>query len=143
MSGHFTVGDYLLARLAEIGIRHVFGVPGDYSLAFLDHIMDSEQITWVGNANELNAAYAADGYARVNGAGALLTVYGAGELSAINGIAGAYAEYVPVIHVVGAPATSAQRARALVHHTLGAWGLRDYHPRGTDHLSRRRHQPGQ
>jgi indolepyruvate decarboxylase len=126
VSGHFTVGDYLLARLAEIGIRHVFGVPGDYNLAFLDHIMDSEQITWVGNANELNAAYAADGYARVNGAGALLTVYGAGELSAINGIAGAYAEYVPVIHVVGAPATSAQRARALVHHTLGDGNYRHF-----------------
>ena len=110
MPDRFTTGDYLLTRLAEIGIRHVFGVPGDYNLAFLDHVLDSEQLTWVGNANELNAAYAADGYARIHGAAALLTSYGVGELSAINGIAGAYAEYVPVIHVVGAPTTSAQRA---------------------------------
>jgi indolepyruvate decarboxylase len=117
--GDFTVGDYLLTRLAGIGIRHLFGIPGDYNLAFLDHVLDGDQVTWVGNANELNAAYAADGYARVNGAGALLTTYGVGELSAINGIAGAYAEYLPVIHVVGAPATAAQRTGALNHHTLG------------------------
>ncbi|HEY4462519.1 MAG TPA: thiamine pyrophosphate-binding protein, partial [Streptosporangiaceae bacterium] len=113
------MSDYLLTRLAAIGIGHVFGVPGDYNLAFLDHVLDSEQLAWVGDANELNAAYAADGYARVHGAGALVTSYGVGELSAINGIAGAYAEYVPVIHVVGAPATSAQRAGAPVHHTFG------------------------
>ncbi|GGM72439.1 indolepyruvate decarboxylase [Longimycelium tulufanense] len=119
MTHSFTVGDYLLDRLAEIGVRHLFGVPGDYNLAFLDHVMDHEDITWVGNANELNAAYAADGYARVNGVGALLTTYGVGELSAINGIAGSYAEYVPVVHVVGAPSTTTQRAGALVHHSLG------------------------
>ncbi|MEU6773244.1 alpha-keto acid decarboxylase family protein [Streptomyces sp. NPDC046759] len=122
----FTVGDYLLARLTEIGVRHVFGVPGDYNMAFLDHIMEHDRISWVGNANELNAAYAADGYARVNGAGALLTTYGVGELSAINGIAGAYAEYVPVIHIVGAPSTAAQQARALLHHTLGDGDYRHF-----------------
>jgi len=126
MSGEFTVGDYLLSRLAEIGVRHVFGVPGDYNLAFLDHIVDSGEISWVGNANELNAAYAADGYARVTGAGALLTTYGVGELSAINGLAGSYAEYVPVIHIVGAPSTAAQRARALSHHTLGDGDYRHF-----------------
>ena len=126
MPDTFTVGDYLLTRLAEIGIRHVFGVPGDYNLAFLDHVLDSAQLTWVGNANELNAAYAADGYARVHGAGAVLTTYGVGELSAINGIAGAYAEYVPVIHVVGAPATSAQRAGTPLHHTFGDGDYRHF-----------------
>jgi indolepyruvate decarboxylase len=122
----FTVGDYLISRLTEIGIRHLFGVPGDYNLAFLDHVADSGQIAWVGNANELNAAYAADGYARVNGAGALLTTYGVGELSAFNGLAGSYAEYVPVIHVVGAPSTSAQRAGSLKHHTLGDGDYRHF-----------------
>jgi indolepyruvate decarboxylase len=119
MSDGFTVGDYLLTRLSEIGIRHVFGVPGDYNLAFLDHVLDHEDIDWVGTANELNAAYAADGYARVTGVGALLTVYGVGELSAITGVAGSYAEYVPVIHIVGAPSTAARKTGALVHHTLG------------------------
>jgi indolepyruvate decarboxylase len=119
VSASFTVADYLLARLAELGVRHLFGVPGDYTLPFLDHVIGHPQIAWVGNANELNAAYAADGYARVNGIGAVATTFGVGELSAINGIAGSYAEYVPVIHIVGAPSASAQAARALVHHTLG------------------------
>lgn len=119
MHHHSTVGDYLLARLADIGVRELFGVPGDYNLAFLDHVIGHRSIRWVGTAGELGAAYAADGYARINGAGALLTTYGVGELSAINGIAGACAEHLPVIHVVGAPSTSAQRAGAVLHHTLG------------------------
>lgn len=114
-----TVAEYILHRLAEAGVRHMFGVPGDYNLHFLDYVMQSERITWVGNANELNAAYAADGYARVNGLGGLLTTFGVGELSAINGIAGSYAEYLPVIHVVGAPSTALQRQQTLLHHTLG------------------------
>ncbi|WON75737.1 alpha-keto acid decarboxylase family protein [Serratia sp. UGAL515B_01] len=119
MSRNYTVADYLLDRLAQIGIRHFFGVPGDYNLQFLDHVIDHPQITWVGCANELNAAYAADGYARCKPAAALLTTFGVGELSAINGIAGSYAEYLPVIHVVGAPALRAQHAGDLLHHSLG------------------------
>ncbi|WP_346825790.1 alpha-keto acid decarboxylase family protein [Serratia inhibens] len=119
MSKSYTVADYLLDRLAQIGIRHFFGVPGDYNLQFLDHVIAHPQITWVGCANELNAAYAADGYARCKPAGALLTTFGVGELSAVNGIAGSYAEYLPVIHVVGAPALRAQRAGDLLHHSLG------------------------
>lgn len=119
MNKNYTVADYLLDRLAQIGIRHFFGVPGDYNLQFLDHVIDHSQITWVGCANELNAAYAADGYARCKPAAALLTTFGVGELSAVNGIAGSYAEYLPVIHVVGAPALRAQRAGELLHHSLG------------------------
>ncbi|MDC6118109.1 thiamine pyrophosphate-binding protein [Serratia rubidaea] len=115
----YTVADYLLDRLAQIGIRHLFGVPGDYNLHFLDHVIDHPQIRWVGCANELNAAYAADGYARCQPAAALLTTFGVGELSAVNGIAGSYAEYLPVIHLVGAPTLRAQRAGDMVHHTLG------------------------
>ncbi|QCA03652.1 indolepyruvate decarboxylase [Pantoea vagans] len=122
----FTVGDYLLTRLQEMGIKHLFGVPGDYNLQFLDCVIDHPEISWVGCANELNAAYAADGYARCNGAGALLTTFGVGELSAINGIAGSYAEYLPVIHIVGAPATSAQLQGDCVHHSLGDGDFRHF-----------------
>ena len=60
----YTVGNYLLDRLTELGIRDIFGVPGDYNLKFLDHVMTHKELNWIGNANELNAAYAADGYAR-------------------------------------------------------------------------------
>lgn len=114
-----TVGDYLLTRLKELGIEHIFGVPGDYNLGFLDQVVNYPGLEWVGTCNELNGAYAADGYARIKGASALVTTFGVGELSAINGIAGSYAEYIPVVHIVGVPAISIQKNKALVHHTLG------------------------
>lgn len=119
MQTPYSVADYLLDRLAGCGVGHLFGVPGDYNLQFLDHVIEHPNVCWVGCANELNAAYAADGYARVSGVGALLTTFGVGELSAINGIAGSYAEYVPVLHIVGAPCRGAQRRGELMHHTLG------------------------
>ncbi|MEO3991825.1 alpha-keto acid decarboxylase family protein [Pseudocitrobacter cyperus] len=119
MQTSYTVADYLLDRLADCGVSHLFGVPGDYNLQFLDHVIAHPALRWVGCANELNAAYAADGYARVQGCGALLTTYGVGELSALNGVAGSFAEYVPVLHIVGAPCTGAQRNQELLHHTLG------------------------
>ncbi|EKC2243672.1 indolepyruvate decarboxylase [Salmonella enterica] len=127
MQNPYTVADYLLDRLAGCGIGHLFGVPGDYNLQFLDHVIDHPTLRWVGCANELNAAYAADGYARMSGAGALLTTFGVGELSAINGIAGSYAEYVPVLHIVGAPCSAAQQCGELMHHTLGDGDFRHFY----------------
>jgi TPP-dependent 2-oxoacid decarboxylase len=118
MSSH-TVSDYLLGRLAELGADTIFGVPGDYTLQLLDHIVEHGQVSWTGCTNELNAGYAADGYARIRGIGALCTTFGVGELSAINAIAGSYAEYVPVVHIVGAPASGVQAAQRVVHHSLG------------------------
>ncbi|MGE6295915.1 alpha-keto acid decarboxylase family protein [Guptibacillus hwajinpoensis] len=119
MQQTYTVGNYLLDRLSELGIRHMFGVPGDYNLAFLDTVLEDGKMEWIGNANELNAAYAADGYGRINGAGALVTTFGVGELSAVNGIAGAYAERVPVVKITGTPTTAVMNNGSLVHHTLG------------------------
>ena len=116
---NYTVGDYLLDRLCELGVTEVFGVPGDFNLAFLDHVVAHNRIRWVGNANELNAGYAADGYGRLRGMSALITTFGVGELSAANAIAGSYAEHVPVVHIVGAPSKDAQGARRVVHHSLG------------------------
>lgn len=115
----YTVGDYLLDRLAELNVTDVFGVPGDFNLEFLDHVLAHPTIRWVGNANELNAGYAADGYGRLRGMSALITTFGVGELSAANAIAGSYAEHVPVVHIVGAPSKDAQVARRVVHHSLG------------------------
>ncbi|EGG4324284.1 alpha-keto acid decarboxylase family protein [Salmonella enterica] len=127
MQNPYTVADYLLDRLAGCGIGHLFGVPGDYNLQFLDHVIDHPTLRWVGCANELNAAYAADGYARMSGTGVLLTTFGVGELSAINGIAGSYAEYVPVLHIVGAPCSAAQQRGELMHHTLGDGDFRHFY----------------
>src|SRR3990167_1780087 len=114
-----TIGDYLLLRLKELGIDDIFGVPGDYNLGFLDQIAAYKGMEWIGTCNELNGAYASDGYARIKGVGALVTTFGVGELSAINGIAGAYAEYIPIVNIVGVPATSIQDRKSIVHHTLG------------------------
>ncbi|KAK2871852.1 hypothetical protein FQN49_002763 [Arthroderma sp. PD_2] len=112
------VVEYLFKRLYQMGIRSVHGVPGDYNLAALDYLPQSG-LHWVGNCNELNAGYAADGYARINGMAALITTFGVGELSALNAIAGAYSEYVPIVHIVGQPSTTSQKDGMLLHHTLG------------------------
>ncbi|GCD43478.1 alpha-keto acid decarboxylase family protein [Streptomyces paromomycinus] len=113
-----TVADYLLRRLRELDVEHLFGVPGDYNLGFLDQVTAFPGLDWVGTCNELDAAYAADGYARLRGAAALVTTFGVGELSAVNGVAGAYAERVPVVAVTGMPATEVAASGRPVHHTL-------------------------
>lgn len=113
-----TIGDYLLKRLKEIGIAHIIGVPGDYNLQFLEQIDAEEDISFVGTCNELNAAYAAEGYSRQKGVSALLTTYGVGELSAICGVAGAAAEHIPMVCITGAPPLYASQQNYLMHHTL-------------------------
>ncbi|GEN48215.1 alpha-keto acid decarboxylase family protein [Ligilactobacillus pobuzihii] len=115
----YTVGDYLLDVVHALGTDKVFGVPGDYNLQFLDHITARNDMKWIGDANELNAAYLTDGYARKNGFGALVTTFGVGELSALNGLAGAMSEHVPVLEIVGSPRTNVQKDQQLVHHTSG------------------------
>ncbi|KAJ9401370.1 hypothetical protein DTO282F9_1567 [Paecilomyces variotii] len=111
------VAGYLFHRLRQMGVGSVHGVPGDYNLTLLDYV-EPAGLRWVGNANELNAAYATDGYARIKGIGALVTTFGVGELSAANAIAGAYTERAPVVHIVGTPARELQDARKLIHHTF-------------------------
>ncbi|ENW78765.1 hypothetical protein F909_03727 [Acinetobacter sp. ANC 3929] len=112
------IGDFLNLRLKQMGIQHLFGVPGDFNLSYLEQVEAGAQLEFIGNCNELNAAYAADGYARINGFAALTTTYGVGDLSAINGIAGAYAENVPVVHISGIPPLHVVQKGTLVHHTL-------------------------
>jgi indolepyruvate decarboxylase len=121
-SAEITVAEYLLLRLKEIGVDHLFGVPGDFVLGFFNEVLKSE-VKYVGTCNELNAAYAADGYARIRGIGAFASTYGVGELSAINGVAGAFAERVPVVVITGSPATINFRTRPLLHHTLGDYQI--------------------
>lgn len=114
-----TLGKYLFERLKQVGVQTIFGLPGDFNLSLLDKIEEVSDMKWAGNANELNAAYAADGYSRIKGLGCLITTFGVGELSALNGIAGSYAEHVGVLHVVGTPSLASQAKQLLLHHTLG------------------------
>ncbi|OQD62645.1 hypothetical protein PENPOL_c011G02539 [Penicillium polonicum] len=119
------LAEYLFRRIHELGIRSIFGVPGDYNLKSLDYITPCG-LNWVGNVNELNGGYAADGYARIKGIGAIMTTLGVGELSAINALAGACAELVPVIHIVGYPSTIVQKKRLPMHHTLADGDFRRF-----------------
>ena len=114
-----SVADYIVERLAAEGISHCFGVAGDYVFPICDAVDNSAKAKWIGCANELNASYAADGYARIRGAAMLVTTYGVGELSALNGVMGAKAERSLVFHVVGMPSIQHQRVRKITHHTLG------------------------
>ncbi|KKB25748.1 alpha-keto acid decarboxylase family protein [Staphylococcus carnosus] len=120
------VGEYLMDCLINTGVEKVFGVPGDFNLAFLDDIISRDDIEWVGNTNELNASYAADGYARMKGISAMVTTFGVGELSAVNGIAGSYAERVPVVAITGAPTRAVEDAGKYVHHSLGEGTFDNY-----------------
>ncbi|KAM9898588.1 hypothetical protein OXX79_006230, partial [Metschnikowia pulcherrima] len=105
------LGEYLFLRIVQANpkIRSIFGIPGDFNLALLEHLYaDSvgEKVEFVGFCNELNAAYAADGYAKIiESLSVLITTFGVGELSALNGIAGAFAEYAPILHIVGTSST--------------------------------------
>ncbi len=114
-----TVAAYTLSRLAALGIDKVFGVPGDYAFSVDDAVETIDGLQWVACANELNAAYAADGYARIRGAAILSTTYGVGELSALNGVMGSRAHRLPVFHIVGMPSERIQQLGLITHHNLG------------------------
>ena len=114
-----TIGDFLLRRLEEAGVGHLFGVPGDFNLELLQQLEDTGTLTWVGTCNELNASYAADGYARLNGLAAFTVTNAVGALGAINGVAGSFAEHVPVICIAGSiPLRSIERGLSM-HNTMG------------------------
>lgn len=117
-----TVGNYLVKRLEEAGVKHIFGVPGDYVLRFFD-CLEASSIKVIGTCNELNAGYAADAYARINGIGAVCVTYGVGGFSLFNAAVGAFAERVPMVIISGAPRIVEHEHRHLLHHTIGDMDL--------------------
>lgn len=114
-----TVAEYVVQQLAALGIKHIFGVPGDYAFPINLAVERCEGLTWVGCSNELNAAYAAEGYARINGAAALCTTFNVGSAAAFAGVMGCKAERVPIFHVVGVPSTYLKKQRLHMHHSYG------------------------
>jgi TPP-dependent 2-oxoacid decarboxylase len=112
-----TVSDFLLTRLKSLGVDHIFGIPGDFILPFFQAMGESE-VTHIAACNELNAGYAADGYARLRGLGAAAVTYGPGSFSIVNAVAGAYAESVPLLVISGGPDTQAYQNQPVLHHTL-------------------------
>jgi len=112
-----SIGQYLIRRLQDYGIRDVFGIPGDYILTFYS-MLEHSPINVVGCTREDCAGFAADAYARVNGMGALCVTYCVGGLSACNSIAGAYAEKSPVVLISGAPGMNERTNNPLLHHKV-------------------------
>ncbi len=117
---NLSIGQYLIQRLQDYGIRDVFGIPGDYVLGFYSQL-ESSPINVVGCTREDCAGFAADGYARIQGMGAVCVTYCVGGLSVCNSIAGAYAEKSPVVVISGAPGLRERHKGALLHHQV-----RDY-----------------
>ena len=119
-SAETTVGSYIASRMQQIGIEHYFAVPGDFNLVLLDQLLTNSQLKLIGCCNELNAGYAADGYARARGIAAVAVTFSVGSLSVINAVAGAYAEDLPVIVLSGGPtSTTAAPENRYIHHSLG------------------------
>jgi indolepyruvate decarboxylase len=112
-----TIGGYLIQRLQDYGVRDVFGIPGDFVLQFYGMLQDSP-IRVIGTTREDNAGYAADGYARVHGLGAVCVTYCVGGLSLCNSIAGAYAEKSPVVVISGSPGMRERESDPLLHHRV-------------------------
>jgi indolepyruvate decarboxylase len=116
-----TVGRYLVTRLEQCGLRHVFGIPGDYVLGFYDLLVDS-RIRVVGTCTEIGAGFAADAYARVTGLGAACVTYCVGGFNILNAVAGAYAEKSPLVLISGAPGLGERARSTLLHHKVRDYG---------------------
>ncbi|KAF8396957.1 hypothetical protein HHK36_018593 [Tetracentron sinense] len=114
-----TLGSHLARRLVQVGVSDVFSVPGDFNLTLLDHLLAEPGLNLIGCCNELNAGYAADGFARKRGVGACVVTFTVGGLSVINAIAGAYSENLPLICIVGGPNSNDYGTNRILHHTIG------------------------
>ncbi|MBS0207823.1 MAG: alpha-keto acid decarboxylase family protein [Planctomycetes bacterium] len=112
-----SIGEYLIRRLQDYGVRDVFGIPGDYVLGFYSMLCDSP-INVVGCCREDNAGFAADAYARINGLGVVCVTYCVGGLSLANSVAGAYAEKSPVVVISGSPGLGERTNNPLLHHKV-------------------------
>ncbi|HEM6748837.1 TPA: thiamine pyrophosphate-binding protein [Legionella pneumophila] len=132
-----SIGEYLAKRLEELNISEYFAIPGDYNLILLDEVLKNEKIKMINCCNELNAGYAADGYARVKGVSALFVTYSVGGLSVVNAVAGAYAENLPILVISGGPNTNSIQDAEILHHTLATEDnlyVRDIFSRITAHV---------
>jgi len=112
-----SIGEYLIHRLAAHGVRHVFGIPGDYVLGFYEQLLHSP-IRIVNTCDEQGAGFAADAYARVRGLGVVCVTYCVGGLKVANTTAEAFAEKSPVVVISGAPGMKEREKNPLLHHKV-------------------------
>src|SRR5262252_419849 len=112
-----SIGEYLIERLYGHGVRHVFGIPGDYVLGFYDQLTKSK-LAIINTCDEQGAGFAADAYARIRGLGAVCVTYCVGGLKVANTTAEAFAEKSPVVVISGAPGMKEREKNPLLHHKV-------------------------
>src|SRR5512138_1293553 len=117
MKASLSIGEYLIQRLLAHGVRHVFGIPGDYVLGFYD-LLEKSRLRLVNTCDEQGAGFAADAYARVKGLGAVCVTYCVGGLKVTNTTAEAFAEKSPVVVISGAPGMKEREKNPLLHHKV-------------------------
>ena len=112
-----TISDYLIQQLYAYGVRHVFGVPGDYVLSFF-HDLENSKLKVINTCDEQGAGFAADAYARMRGLGVVCVTYCVGGLKIANTTAQAFAEQSPVIVISGSPGTNERIKNPMLHHKV-------------------------
>lgn len=117
-----SVSEFLIDRMRSAGIKHVFGVPGDYVLNFYKKLSDCEHIEIIGATSEEHAGFAADAYARVAGIGCVCVTYNVGALKIANSVACSYAERSPVVVISGSPGMREREEGLLLHHMVRSFG---------------------
>jgi pyruvate oxidase len=111
-----TLADFLVARLADMGVRHIFGVPGLALLPLLDALARQDRVRWVLMAHENAAAHAAAGESKLAGRlGVCATTSGPGALQPLCGIVDAHLDYAPLLLITG----------LVPRANLGHWGFQD------------------
>ena len=113
------VSDFLVERIENTGIKHIFGVPGDYVLGLYSKFCNSESLEVIGATDENHAGFAADAYARVAGVGCVMVTYNVGALKIANAVACAYSERSPLIVISGSPGLNEREEGMLLHHMVG------------------------
>ena len=118
MSQQSNVSSFLIKRLYDYGVRHIFGVPGDFILGFYHQLIQSNKLKVINTCDEQGAAFAADAYARINGLGAVCVTYCVGGLKVVNAAAQAFAEKSPLVVISGAPGIKERIRNPLLHHKV-------------------------
>jgi TPP-dependent 2-oxoacid decarboxylase len=113
-----TVSSFLVQQLYDLGVRHVFGVPGDYVLGFYQYLNESKKLMIINTCDEQGAGFAADAYARINGLGVVCITYCVGGLKVVNAAAQAYAEKSPLVIISGSPGITERIRNPLLHHKI-------------------------
>jgi len=112
------VAGYLIQRLYDLGVRHIFGVPGDFVLGFYHELIQSNKLKVINTCDEQGAGFAADAYARIHGLGVVCVTYCVGGLKVVNAAAQAFAEKSPLVVISGAPGIKERKKNPLLHHKV-------------------------